>query len=105
MQDFDSSNHPTPRVLTLTGHLDALQTLRLEKFIEEAHQGTCRHVLLNLSNVATMDIGGVGNLFTWDHALHINKVRLSLVSPIPYGPQYDGISSFDGTHLDLFLRS
>ena len=83
MQDFDSSNHPTTRVLTLSGHLDALQTLRLEKFIEEAHQGTCRHVILNLSNVATMDLGGVGNLFTWYHALHINQVRLSIVAPSP----------------------
>jgi anti-anti-sigma factor len=83
MQDFDSSNHPTTRVVTLSGHLDALQTLRLEKFIEEAHQGTCRHVFLNLSNVATMDLGGVGNLFTWYHALHINQVRLSIVAPSP----------------------
>ena len=83
MQDFDSSKHPTTRVLILSGHLDALQTLRLEKFIEEAHQGTCRHVILNLSNVATMDLGGVGNLFTWYHALHINQVRLSIVAPSP----------------------
>ena len=83
MQDFDSANHPTTRVLTLSGHLDALQTLRLEKFIEEAQQGTCRHVILNLSNVATMDLGGVGNLFTWYHALHINQVRLSIVAPSP----------------------
>ena len=83
MQDFDSANHPTTRVLTLSGHLDALQTLRLEKFIEEAQQGICRHVILNLSNVATMDLGGVGNLFTWYHALHINQVRLSIVAPSP----------------------
>ena len=83
MQDFDSANHPTTRVLTLSGHLDALQTLRLEKFIEEAQQGTCRHVILNLFNVATMDLGGVGNLFTWYHALHINQVRLSIVAPSP----------------------
>ncbi|WNM57953.1 STAS domain-containing protein [Candidatus Nitrospira allomarina] len=83
MQDFDSSNNPTTRVLTLSGHLDSLQTLRLEEFIEEAQQGTCRHVILNLSKVPTMDLGGVGNLFTWYHALHINKVRLSIVAPSP----------------------
>lgn len=83
MQDFDSSKHPTTRVLTLSGHLDSLQTLRLEEFIEEAQQGTCRHVILNLSKVATMDLGGVGNLFTWYHALHINQVRLSIVAPSP----------------------
>ncbi|MDR4484213.1 MAG: STAS domain-containing protein [Nitrospirales bacterium] len=83
MQDFDGSNHPTTRVLTLSGHLDALHTLRLEEFIEEAQQGTCRHVILNLANVATMDLGGVGNLFTWYHALHINQVRLSIVAPSP----------------------
>ncbi|MFZ1746601.1 MAG: STAS domain-containing protein [Nitrospirales bacterium] len=83
MQDFDSSNHPTTRVLTLSGHLDALHTLRLEEIIEEAQQGTCRHVILNLSKVATMDLGGVGNLFTWYHALHINQVCLSIVAPSP----------------------
>lgn len=83
MKDFDSSKHPTTRVLTLSGHLDSLQTLRLEEFIEEAQQGTCRHVILNLSRVATMDLGGVGNLFTWYHALHINQVRLSIVAPSP----------------------
>lgn len=83
MQDFNSSKHPTTRVLTLSGHLDSLQTLRLEEIIEEAQQGTCRHVILNLSKVATMDLGGVGNLFTWYHALHINQVRLSIVAPSP----------------------
>lgn len=83
MQDFDSSKHPTTRVLTLSGHLDSLQTLRLEEIIEQAQQGTCRHVILNLSKVATMDLGGVGNLFTWYHALHINQVRLSIVAPSP----------------------
>jgi len=48
MLNFDISDHPTTRVLTLSGHLDALQTLRLEQIIEEARQGTCRHVILNL---------------------------------------------------------
>ncbi|MGP0594215.1 STAS domain-containing protein [Nitrospira sp. T9] len=43
----------------------------------------CRHVILNLSKVATMDLVGVGNLFTWYHALHINQVRLSIVAPSP----------------------
>lgn len=83
MQEFDSSNHPTTRVLALSGHLDSLHTLRLEGIIEEAQQGTCRHVILNLSTVVTMDLGGVGNLFTWYHALHINQVCLSIAAPSP----------------------
>jgi anti-anti-sigma factor len=83
MHDFDISDHPTTRVLTLSGHLDALHTLRLKQIFEEAQQGTCRHVILNFSDVASMDLGGVGNLFTWYHALHINQVHLSIVAPSP----------------------
>jgi len=83
MLNFDISDHPTTRVLTLSGHLDALQTLRLEQIIEEARQGTCRHVILNLSELASIDLGGVGNLFTWYHVLQTNQVCLSIVAPSP----------------------
>jgi anti-anti-sigma factor len=83
MLDFDISNHPTTKTLTLSGHVDALRDLRLEDIIAKAKQGTCHHVILNLSDVASMDLGGVGNLFTWYHALHINQVCLSIVAPSP----------------------
>lgn len=83
MPEFDISDHPTTRVLTLSGHMDALQTLRLEQIIEEARQGTCHHLILNFSEVASIDLGGVGNLFTWYHILHTNQVCLSIVAPSP----------------------
>ena len=83
MRDFNISDHPTIRVMTISGHVDALHTLGLEKIVEEAKQGTCRHVILNCSEVASMDLGGLGNLFTWYHTLHTNHVCLSIVAPSP----------------------
>lgn len=77
----DISDHPTTRVVTLTGHVDALHTLKLEEIIEEAKEGRCHHVIFNFSRVISMDLGGLGNLFMWYHTLQSKQIVLSIVAP------------------------
>jgi anti-anti-sigma regulatory factor len=33
--------------------------------------------------VGSMDLGGLGNLFTWYHTLHTNQIVLSIMAPSP----------------------
>lgn len=83
MLDFNISDYPTIRVIALSGNLDGLHTLGLEKIVEEAKQGNCHHVILRCSEVVSMDLGGLGNFYIWYHTLHTNHVCLSIVAPSP----------------------
>lgn len=81
MLAFGHYNHPTTKIQSLVGNLNGEYNLGLEEIISEAGNGKCDHLILNVSAITGMDLGGVGQLFTWYFNLKANQVRLSIVSP------------------------
>ena len=81
MLAFGRYNHPTTKIQSLTGNLDGHYQIGLEGIISEAGDGKCDHLILNCSALTGLDLGGVGQLYTWYFNLKANQVQLSIVSP------------------------
>ena len=70
-------------MITLGACLDAQAEHLLESAVYQAQEAQCRHILLNLQALTTIDSRGLGKLFLTYHHLNRQNILLSMVNPRP----------------------
>lgn len=83
MLPFGEYDHSGIKIFNLSGHLDAHCRLDPEALVSTHETTKCHHVILNVSEVTWIDLGGLGQIFVWYHNLKSKNIRLSLVNPQP----------------------
>jgi anti-anti-sigma factor len=80
--DYKQLDHRTT-VLALSGPLDQQATLGLNIFILGAKDLRCHHIILDLSNVTSIDSFALDQLFLWHHQIKDQELHFSMVNPSP----------------------
>jgi len=78
-----STHNSDMHMITLGECLDAHAEHLLESAVYQAQEAKCRHILLNLQALTTIDSRGLGKLFLTYHHLNRQKICLSMVNPRP----------------------
>jgi anti-anti-sigma factor len=83
MLPFANSDDASTKILILTGVLKADFNLGLETIFHDTTQAKIHHLVLNFSEIKSIDKSGLGQLFIWYHNLRLKDVRLSILNPPP----------------------
>ena len=77
------THHSNMHMITLGACLDAHAEHLLESAVYHAQEAQCRHILLNLQALTTIDSRGLGKLFLTYHHLNRQNILMSMVNPRP----------------------
>jgi anti-anti-sigma factor len=83
MLTFANSEDSNIKILMLTGDFSADFNLGLEAILHDTNQAKIHHLVLNFSEIESIDKSGLGQLFIWYHNLRPQNVRISILNPPP----------------------